>query len=318
MLDPREEFLTDVKFCDVYIKEYPKIAFLCGGTPTSVHDNTENKRHFLSVRSYIASKLEINFSSLVFVNAEDVKDWSSYNIYSDLIEFERDVAHISKSIVLFVESPGSIAELGSFSIIPEISRKLSVFVHQDFSTEDSYISLGPLKKLANNKSNIHYIKWSIEEKTINGNSEKVFKEGSMPDWDDYVCNAIKESIDKVNRIDKDNDEYIRTKEILFMHDLIILFTALNEDEIEKYFKLTGYEISMHKLMQGLFCLKKLNLIRSVKTGNKTFYTPFDANSKRYISIPRAGDTARLAMSLGEYYLHHSQLARRDAIQGIVS
>lgn len=318
MLDPRDEFLVNVNFDDVYIKEYPKIAFLCGGIPTSIFDSVNNKRHFPSVRSYIAAKLEVNFSSLVFVNAEDVKDWSSYNIYSDLIEFERDVAHICKSIVLFVESAGSIAELGSFAIIPEISRKLIVFVNQEYSAEDSYISLGPLKKLHNTYSNIHYIKWSFEDKTINSLKETVLVEGGMSDWDSYVCQTIKESIDDITRVGKDTQEHIRTKEILFLHDLIILFNALNEEEISKYFEMAGYKISKQSLLQGLFCLRKLNLIKLVKAGSRPFYIPYDSSGKRYISIPRSADTARLAMSLAEYYKHRSHFARRDAIKEIGS
>lgn len=316
MLDPRDEFLINVKFSDVYIKEYPKIAFLCGGTPTPIFDTQNNKRYFPSVRSFVAAKLQVVCSSLVFVNAEDVKDWSSYNIYSDLIEFERDVAHICKSIVLFVESPGSIAELGSFVVIKEISRKLIVFVNKGLITEDSYLALGPLKKLDSTNSNIHYIEWSFEPKLINNLKENILLESSMSHWDAYVCQSIKDSIDNSTRVDRESEEHNRTKEILFLHDLVVLFSSLNEEEINNYFKVTGYEISKQKLAQGLFCLKKLNLIKSVKAGAKTFYIPFDSNAKRYISIPNAGDTARLAMSLAEYYKHRTHLTRRNAIAEI--
>ncbi len=54
--------------------------------------------------------------------AEHYKDWSHDSIYRDLVSFERHVAELSSVIVLVLESPGSIADLGLFSVIDEFKK----------------------------------------------------------------------------------------------------------------------------------------------------------------------------------------------------
>ena len=184
MSDPRDEFLENVDFKDVKIKEHPNIAFLCGGNPESVFDDKSKKQKYLSVRAYISAKLTINYPNLYVKNAEDVKDWNSYSAYDDLIEFERDIAHICKAIILFVESAGSIAELGSFAIIPEVSEKLLVYVDQKYSGSNSFLALGPLKKIKDQEvTNVNYIPWATEPLKIAHTEIEVIVEGSMGKWD---------------------------------------------------------------------------------------------------------------------------------------
>ena len=220
MSDPRNEFLEKVNFNQVEVREYPRIAFLCGGSPVVLIDTSNNQYH-PSVRSYISKSLTARFSNLRFQNAEDVKEWNSYSVYDDLIEFERDIAHICKVIVLFVESAGSIAELGSFAIIPEITEKLIVFVHQEYSHSTSFVALGPLKKInVEDKENVHYIKWEMEPKSINGKRTQILIEGSMSSWEQYTCEAIKTALDAKSRTDHLSEEYARTKEALFIHDIV--------------------------------------------------------------------------------------------------
>ena len=147
MSDPREDFLNNIRFNDLNIREYPKIAFLCGGNPSVLTIKDSPHQHFPSIRSFISHLLNISYPDIHCQNAEDVKDWNSYSKYEDLIEFEKDITHLCKAIVLFVESAGSIAELGSFSVIPEISEKLIIFVQSMYSDSTSFIALGPLKHI---------------------------------------------------------------------------------------------------------------------------------------------------------------------------
>src|SRR5690606_14152668 len=79
--------------------------------------------------------------------AEEVTDWFMEGIYHDLIDLETHLAHLSDLIVLIVESPGSIAELGAFSVVPEIREKLQVFIRQERYKSDSFISLGPIRSI---------------------------------------------------------------------------------------------------------------------------------------------------------------------------
>lgn len=318
MSDPRNEFLEKVDFNQVEVREYPRIAFLCGGSPIVLIDTTSNNQYYPSVRSYISKSLIARFSKLRFQNAEDVKEWNSYSVYDDLIEFERDIAHICKVIVLFVESAGSIAELGSFAIIPEITEKLIVFVHQEYSHSTSFVALGPLKKInVEDKENVHYIEWEMEPKSINGKRTQILIEGSMSSWEQYTCEAIKTALDAKSRTDHLSEEYARTKEALFIHDIVGLFKAITESEIISYFKLTRHDLDKKKIQRSIFCLLKLDLIRSLNKGNKVFYVLVADHTKRYLTLTGSGDSLRLAIQLDEHYKHPSQLARREAIDELV-
>jgi len=254
MSDPRDEFLKTLDFNMLEVREYPRIAFLCGGNPEvfSTQDDgkvtsasswgrisrffswksTPQRQHFPSVRSYLSQLLSIKHPELRFQNAEDIKDWNSYSAYEDLIEFEKDIAHLCKAIVLFVESPGSIAELGTFCVIPEISKKLVVFVHTDYAQSSSFVSLGPLKKIDDAaEDRVHYITWGLEKKNIQGNLIDVINQDSLAEWGEYTCNTIKIAIEKTVPVEHTSDEYRRTKEALFIHDVICLFKAVDEVEM---------------------------------------------------------------------------------------
>jgi hypothetical protein len=92
---------------------------------------------------------------------------------------------------------------------------------------------------------------------------------------------------------------------------------VNFDEIRSYFKLVGYDINPKNIEKALFCLIKLELIREVSRGNKTFFIPSEEDNRRYLTLPGdREDSARFAVKLSEYYAHPSQLARREAISEI--
>jgi len=320
MEDPRDNYLKNVDFNDIEVREYPKIAFLCGGNPDVLSDRDATpptKQYFPSVRSYVSRLLTIMNPGLQYKNAEDVKDWNSYSAYDDLIEFEKDIAHICKAIVLFVEGPGSIAELGSFAMIPEITEKLIVFAHSDYSNPVSYISLGPLKKIDSARQDrIHYITWKMDEITLNSEEVTVVLAESMDEWGPYACDSIKSFVDERHHMEHASNEYKRTKEALYIHDIVSLFKAVSEPEIDKYFKSANHKINGADITRSLFCLEKLELIRPINRGNKIFYVPNDPSSGRYLSLNSNMDSARLAFQLNEYYKHHSQLARREAINAV--
>ena len=134
---------------------------------------------------------------------------------------------------------------------------------------------------------------------------------------DAICDQINTTLNKPVRRDRDSNEYKRSKEMLFIHDIIVLFKALTEKEILGYFKTVNHTISKKDVSRGLFCLVKLDLIQSAEKGHETFFTTVDKLGKRYITLPAIADTARLSVSLAIYYSHSSHLARRDAIGSVV-
>ena len=58
------------------------------------------------------------------------------------------IGNLSHSIVIFPEAPGSLAETGYFSARPEIARKILLVINSAHLASDSFISIGPAKKIA--------------------------------------------------------------------------------------------------------------------------------------------------------------------------
>tara|TARA_R110000868_G_scaffold85422_11_gene240342 strand:- start:1624 stop:2514 length:891 start_codon:yes stop_codon:yes gene_type:complete len=70
------------------------------------------------------------------------------NLKTDLQSLEYLFAYTTDFTVLILDSPGAIAELGAFSMIPNIRRRLIVLVPSRFHNQNSYINRGPLSLLA--------------------------------------------------------------------------------------------------------------------------------------------------------------------------
>ncbi|MGP9792032.1 retron St85 family effector protein [Roseinatronobacter sp. NSM] len=66
----------------------------------------------------------------------------------DITIFEELIGQLSHSIVIFPEAPGSIAETGYFSAIPNIAKKILLVIDAAHLKKDSFISIGPAKKIA--------------------------------------------------------------------------------------------------------------------------------------------------------------------------
>lgn len=81
---------------------------------------------------------------------EHHEGWWAFSGYSDLLTFERDSCHLARAVVLFPESPGSLAELGALAVDDSIVDRLLVVVQSMFLEQDrreSFLNLGPLKRV---------------------------------------------------------------------------------------------------------------------------------------------------------------------------
>jgi len=76
---------------------------------------------------------------------------------SDLQTLESYYAHLVDFTVLLLESPGALAELGTFSMIQNVRPRLFAIVSSEYYRSGSYISRGPLSLLAaHNLNNVIY------------------------------------------------------------------------------------------------------------------------------------------------------------------
>ena len=78
----------------------------------------------------------------------------------DLADFEELVGEVSHAIIVFPEGPGSCAETGYFSAIQSMAQKCILVLDHNRQKDDSFISLGPAKKISD--SSIFYPTISLD------------------------------------------------------------------------------------------------------------------------------------------------------------
>lgn len=243
------------------LKPYEGFIFLCGGR-TDIHSP-----HPVSIRDAICRQLALDDAVEKRIRiAEHYKDWSHESIYRDLVSFERHLAELSSVIVLVLESPGSIAELGLFSIVEEFQSKLLVFIETTHYQSSSFIKLGPvafLEKVHNNPAECH--RWAIE-----GDRHLTFDPKAAQNLQSDLAEAI------VTRARKLTPEHtFRQKSwldtALLVCDFLNLCSALTLREIRALLEKLGNPRAESELRQFLFILERVGLIAVEPKGDQRFF-----------------------------------------------
>ncbi|MFC0588156.1 retron St85 family effector protein [Novosphingobium aquiterrae] len=96
---------------------------------------------------------------------EDIENHSKFKKKRrDLQTLELEFAHAVDFTLLILESPGSMAELGTFSMVNNIRGRLIVLVTSQFYKDNSYIARGPLSLISKDfQSNVIYFDRNINE-----------------------------------------------------------------------------------------------------------------------------------------------------------
>ena len=120
------------------ITRQSNIIFVCGG-------NSEDsmRRRFQAEFSRLLPDFEFFEPEFAMKSYFSLGDRHPF----DIAEFEELVGELSHSIVIFPEAPGSFAETGYFSARPELARKIVLAIDSRRQRHDSFISLGPAKKI---------------------------------------------------------------------------------------------------------------------------------------------------------------------------
>ena len=124
------------------VENLPDYIFLCGA-------KMGDFRHAL--RAHFHGRIKQTDPDLFQEDpiAEDADSWyRSRKLYDDLLELEEHLAGLSACTLLFLESPGAIAELGVFSQSPGLREKLFVVIEQSHYRENSFIRNGPIERMS--------------------------------------------------------------------------------------------------------------------------------------------------------------------------
>lgn len=252
-LDHFGQFIDPTK-CRV--DSFPGLVAVFGGL---LSDDRE-KRH-LSKRNVFIQFLKGTSSPLLdrLVVPENYKDWNGLGKYKDLLAFERDLGYLTDAVVVFLEGPGSFAELGAFSQIDSLASKLVVVIASEHHQDDSFISLGPVRQI--------YDRFPHSVCSI--------PSARVEDFESDIQLVIEKINNKQNRKDSSTTFLSNSEEhrILAAIDLIDLFLALTREELEQTLKALGINVDRNRVHQLLFLLEKVKLVRRIAYGDQTFYLP---------------------------------------------
>lgn len=163
------------------------LIFVCGG-----NEKTHMRRKFQNKFSSLLSKFiyfEPEFAMrVIFDNIE--------NEPFDLTDFESLIADLSYAIVIFPEAAGSYAELGYFSQNTDISQKTIIVLNACHQGDNSFIELGPVRKINNISSYGFSIQISYEDPDFSLISKKILSRGPKND------RLVHFEIDKFNMMSK--------------------------------------------------------------------------------------------------------------------
>jgi hypothetical protein len=261
MDDPLLAFVKSVKLTDCRIFNTPNLVFLCGGVTGS------DPAPYESARDYFHRYLKKNHPSLIkrVRRAEVINDWFDHDIFSDLLELEEYIAALADLIVLFVESPGSIAELGAFATSTHLRPKTLAIVSSTYQQTGTFIADGPVRRLENeNKDLVRYFDW--EPKTIN--DQETLE--ALNDMSEELAQLLIDR-EKLGVTEQQLDQESHAHTMLLMADLIDILGITTETEITKCFNEWGYGLDRRHLRQYISLLENLKIIKQLPYSTQRYY-----------------------------------------------
>lgn len=239
--------------------------------------------------------------------AEEVFHYFDHSSYQDLLCFERDLAEISALTVIFTESPGSIAELGSFAVLQPIQEKLLIVMHRDDAEKESFIWRGPVMhiqeaaKAKRKKDPVTAYNWHKRTREDDSLSENDFSDA------EELAETMEEFLSNLPK-----SQSFKKKEVghvmLLILDLLKVVLLATLEEIETCLKLFGIEPSPYPgVAQQLSLLSSLNLVTKKRYSNNVYYLstqPETWLTWAYAKSATVRDVDRWKEQFKDYYSEH--------------
>jgi len=277
------------------------IVFLCGGLVDIKEASSQSVRHALV--SYLHS-VECEITNNLTL-AEEFKDWLHDSTYKDLLAFEGDIAHLSSMIVIVLESPGSLTELGLFVRNKFLNKKLVIFINEEHDNEDSFISLGPVRHLRSiNPSSVFVYPWNRSD------IDQSLKP-SLPEMRQDLLGFLN-NLNKSEAFDSNNEGHLS----FLIYEIIRIYTPLKISEIDEFLRELKIILRKEKLKRLIFLLSKFDLIKSKRRGHDTYYLTLSEEER--LKFGGHFDKAKAKISARQYYALSNEESKRSYILSEVS
>lgn len=244
------------------------------------------------------------------VLAEKFKDYFKENAYPDLFVFENEIASISSLVMIFLESPGSLVELGMFCAKPELYKKMLVVAPREkLEDEDSFIYLGPLENIKRkDPSSVLVYPWP------DGNVQEYDKNHLID-----ICEAVRKKWSSSPKTVRFSDEEPGHLALLIAEIIRISFPVLI-GEIEIAIMAMNLDVSTSKVYRLIYLLDKIGMIRKHQYGGYDYYYfKLDDSSLINFSGGKKFDFKKVRMNLRQTYVMKDDDAsrkRQGALKGI--
>ncbi|WP_276202100.1 retron St85 family effector protein [Salinivibrio socompensis] len=278
---------------------------MCGG-PIDIRESIP-----LSFRQRLIGKLASTYPNIEaeVVLAEKFKDYFREHAYNNLLVFEDDIAQLASVVVIFLESPGSLVELGMFCTKPNFYKKLLIVAPRDETErEDSFIYLGPLEHIRSREpSSVAIYPWPNRE-------ESDYPSIHIQD----LCDTLLEKRNNVPKHPAFNQKNSGHLALLILEVVRLSFPVLIT-EIELALASLGIDEERSKVTRLLYLLNKLEYLDTYEYGGGyKFYYPLDRSSPRVkfgvSKKSKVFDEKRLVMNLKmSYMLDKNDSASRKRI-----
>lgn len=117
----------------------PKIIFICGGDPKH-HPNRAVMEQYLKKHSKNILTFRAEFAWETIISSHETVN---------ALELEEWLADFSDVVIILVESFGTVAELGAFSMGTNLRKKLLPILDKNYKNDPSFINTGPVRWIDN-------------------------------------------------------------------------------------------------------------------------------------------------------------------------
>lgn len=242
-----------------------KVVFLCGG----VIPNRKGRTTYKSIREGLHRQFEsIPPSDYSILLAEEVAKKFDARVYDDLITLETELAALVSNVTIICESPGSVAELGAFSQIPAVNRRLLVFISEEHYESTSFIKDGPIRFLEEIDDS------SVQVVSLSPNTRRTYAKADVDSETPNIRNAIEKQLSRRIR-PRVFDRHNKGDLALLIAGVVHMLRCAKRGEIEEALQIIGVSCPESELKRNLFLLDSVGWI-STKKRYKSVYYLYDA------------------------------------------
>lgn len=188
---------------------------------------------------------------------EHFKNWNHFGTYDNLLIFEEDVCALVDTVLVFLESAGSIAEFAAFVKNKDIAPKLFVVANSTYD-KDSFIQMGLIRYLTT--------EYSKHVNFITSRDSRLEREEIQ-----FILTEINDRFQRAPKA----PGFTRTNTRHMMYlivDFIDLIQVARISDIQIFLKELGFLVSKKRVDQFILALKNVELIKEERVlSERCFY-----------------------------------------------